>query len=197
MGRGRGGGAGVASRSGGVVVVATAAAAALTLSSCGNYVDMTVYDYRGGLALGMDGNGDVIVHIEACQYRVTAIPVVQGRELLGGEPNPRLGHIVTDQPQTGRFEVNLSNPQAPWRAEQQLTEPPDPGHIMIVSARTDGSVSQKKEVIGQESASRTVLEALAPGEVVINVWNEKQEPGDPPLRDEVIRLDEFRPECPE
>ncbi|MDO5512128.1 hypothetical protein [Corynebacterium sp.] len=170
--------------------------AGLGLSACGNLVDMNDYDYRGGLALGMNEAGDVIAHIEACDYRVNAVEIVQGRELLGGEPNPTLGRIVTDSPQSGRFEVNLSHPQAPWRAEQPLTEPPNPDHIMIVDPRSDGSVSRKIEVIRQEAASRTDLEALEPGEGIINVWNPDREMNEDPLIDEIVRLDEFAPECP-
>ncbi|GAB3709276.1 hypothetical protein [Corynebacterium nasicanis] len=169
---------------------------ALTVVSCGNYINMNDFDYRGGFAVGMNDAGDVIAHIEACQYRVTAVQIVQGRELLGGEPNPTLGRIVTDQPQTGRFEVNLSRPQAPWRAEQPLSEPPNPAHIMIISPETDGTTSRKMEVIKQESASRTVLESLSPGEAIINVWNKDAGPTEEPVVNEVVRLADFHPECP-
>lgn len=174
----------------------TVVSALTVLTACGNLVDMTDYDFRGGLALGMNEAGDVIAHIEACQFRVHAMEVIQGRELLGGEPNPVLGRIVTDQPQTGRFEVNLSNPQAPWWAEQPVTEPPNPDHIMIVSPETDGTTSRKIEVISNGSASRTALEALSPGQAIIDVWNEDAGPADPPLVDQVVRLEEFHPECP-
>ena len=175
----------------GVVVLTGVAAGA-----CGNLVDTSNYDTRGGLALGMNGAGEIIAHVEACQFRVDEVRVVQGRELLGGEPNPRLGLLVTDQPQTGRFEVNLSNPRAPWRAEQPLTEPPDPEHIVIVDAMPDGSTSPRIEGIRQESASRVELEALAPGEVIVSEWNPDAGPTESPLRNLRIRLEDFHPECP-
>lgn len=67
---------------------------------------------------------------------------------------------------------------------------------MIVSPETDGTTSRKIEVIGNGSASRTALEALSPGEAIFDVWNEDASPADPPQVDQVVRLDEFHPECP-
>lgn len=168
------------------------------LSACGNAVDLSDHDIRGGVALGMNEAGEIIAHIEACQFRVVAVEVVAGRELLDSrEVNPTLGRIVPEDPLSGRFEVNLSSPQAPWRAEQPLTEPENPEHLIIVSPETDGEVSDAKwESISSESASRAMLEDLAPGEVIVTEYNFDAGPTESPTTWVLRPLADFAPQCP-
>lgn len=138
------------------------------LASCGNLITA---DVRGKTAFSLSDNGELIVHVDTCDYAATRIDIVAGWEHLeGSEVNPTLGTVLTDQPQQGSIAVNMIAPEAPWRVEQPLEARESPDLIIISSVITDGSVAGRNEAIPQVSATMSEIAALAPGEVLINEW---------------------------
>lgn len=141
---------------------------ATSLVSCGNVITA---DVRGDTAFSLNERGDLLVHLDTCDYSAVKINIVAGREhLQGSEVNPTLGTVVTDQPQQGRFTVNMITPESPWRVEQPLEPRESPDLLIISSTITDRSVAGKDEAIPQVSATMSEIAALAPGEVLINEW---------------------------
>lgn len=152
------------------VIAVSAAFAVLVpgLASCGNLITA---DVRGETAFSLNENGELIVHVDTCDYAAIEIDIVAGREHLeGNEVNPTLGTVVADQPQQGNFAVNMIAPESPWRVEQPLESRESPDLIIISSVITDQSVAGKDEAIPQVSATMNEIAALAPGEVLINEW---------------------------
>ncbi|BAC18762.1 hypothetical protein HMPREF0290_1982 [Corynebacterium efficiens YS-314] len=136
--------------------------------SCGNLITA---DVRGDTAFSLNERGELMVHVDTCDYAAVEIDIVAGREnLQGSEVNPTLGTVVTDQPQQGRFAVNMLAPKSPWRVEQPLEPRESPDLLIISSVITGGSVAGKDEAIPQVSATMSEIAALAPGEVLINEW---------------------------
>ena len=152
-------------------LAASAACAVLALTgltSCGNLITA---DVRGETAFSVNDRGELIVHVITCEYAVTEIHIVAGREhLRGSEVNPTLGTVVADQPQQGTLAVNMNAPESPWIMGQPLEARESPDLLIISSVRTDGSVKGRDEAIPQVSATMSDIMALAPGEVLVNEW---------------------------
>lgn len=170
---------------------------ALTLSACGNLVTA---DVRGESALSLNGTGEVLLHVDTCDYRLNGIGVYEGREKLpGGEENVRMGELSTDSPQHGMITVNLQSPETPWEATDPVTMRESDDLIFIVIPTPDGTVAGRDEAIPQVAATLTQLKALEPGEVLVNDYSHERatEPYNSDIIDEIgIPEEDFHANCP-
>lgn len=87
---------------------------AVTAGVCGNPVDTSGYDRRGSVALGMNGTGEIIAHVEAMPDGSTSLRI----ESIGRESASRMelealapGEVIVSEwnPDAGPTESPLRN----------------------------------------------------------------------------------------
>jgi len=171
--------------------------AALTLTACGNLVTAEV---RGESALSLNEAGEVLLHVDTCDYRLNGVGVYEGREKLpGGEENVLMGELAADRSQNGRVTVNLQSPEPPWEATDPVAMRESDDLIYIVIPTPDRTVAGRDEAIPQVAATMTQLRALKPGEVLINEYSHERatELNNRDIIDEIgIPAEDLRAECP-
>lgn len=129
------------------------------------------FPHVGDTALSHDAGGAITLHVYACPgEEVREIEVRGGMyDGPGGSNNPYWVHLKRDDPMTGYFTVNLSNPEG-WREEVPTNIPTDPEKYLIAHAFPKPSFFDEDKLIRPVTLQVKELQAWPADEMVRNLW---------------------------
>lgn len=154
-----------------VLIGCTGALAVLMMALAVFLAWLPSYPHVGDTAFSHDEQGNITLHVYACPGEEVRKITVRGgmTDGPGGSHNPDWAHLTRDDPQTGHFTVNLSNPEG-WRQDVPTQIPTDPEKYLIAEALPKHSFFDEGKLIRPVTLQVKELQAWPAGEMVRNQW---------------------------
>ncbi|HCG46361.1 hypothetical protein [Corynebacterium flavescens] len=129
----------------------------LTLSACGNAVHTKV---SGQVGFSLNEAGGIVIEVESCGAELDSVDLA-GPNVDGA--NRRYASFVAEEPTSGYFDVDISNPGSNWREDSQIQIPETPDELLIANA---SSLHEDIQAYPVDAKLSEIL-ALKPGEILI------------------------------
>lgn len=129
----------------------------VTLASCGNAVHTEI---SGRVGFSLNKAGAVVIEVESCGADFDSVDLAGPNE---DGVNRKYASFVAQNPMSGSFEVDISNPGSNWKEDSSVQFPDIADELLIANATSSHEDIQAYPV----DAKLSEIRALKHGEILI------------------------------